>query len=535
MSFSGFVVTDKGAALLAKAQTGTKITFTKAQIGREYVPEDIVITQTTNLYDSSPIVVPISGLSTSNKQSTISIQISNSTFTNEFEFREIGVFATDPTEGEILYMYGNAGDDADVIPSKAVPQEFLFNLITKVNNATDIEFLVDNSIIYATKADIAAMEGQLKNATVIEEISDSSYIPVVNSADDGKTKKISWAKIKQLLGGIMTFASQSQAETGTNNETVMTPLRVFQAISKWITTQTISTLNTTSKTLPGATNELKAGKADTLYYNNGQLQLRSGQTNIGLPVSIATGGTINAFVSGHNNFSVTLENATNTFTIPSNMNYDTSKIVYLYHNDVPLIRGKHYSISSVGVVTLAFTAEAGDVFNGEIEHTGYKADDLNGVLSVEKGGTGANTVEGALANLGIDGCAQIAINSYDGDGKYGENNPITLTFDFEPKFVKVWCLDNVNRGNGVTTDVLNAFLSNETSFIKPCGVSTYVVVPNNNSTYYQGVVGHVVTWGEKSISWFAKELYVDDNPKFNRWAAAQLNEDGKTYYYYAIG
>ena len=48
--------------------------------------------------------------------------VATGTFNNEgaaepFYYREIGLFAQDPTEGEILYMYGNAGESADLIPA----------------------------------------------------------------------------------------------------------------------------------------------------------------------------------------------------------------------------------------------------------------------------------------------------------------------------------------------------------------------------------------------------------------------------------
>ncbi len=60
----------------------------------------------------------------------------------------------------------------------------------------------------------------------------------------------------------LDYATQLEAEAGTNTVKVMTPLRTFQAIAKWITTTTVSTLNTTVKTISGAINELFNNKLD---------------------------------------------------------------------------------------------------------------------------------------------------------------------------------------------------------------------------------------------------------------------------------
>lgn len=60
----------------------------------------------------------------------------------------------------------------------------------------------------------------------------------------------------------LDYATQTEAETGTNTVKVMTPLRTFQAIAKWITTTTVSALNTTAKTISGAINELYNNKLD---------------------------------------------------------------------------------------------------------------------------------------------------------------------------------------------------------------------------------------------------------------------------------
>jgi hypothetical protein len=54
------------------------------------------------------------------------------------------------------------------------------------------------------------------------------------------------------------------------------------------------------------------------------------------------------------------------------------------------------------------------------------------------GSTGNRTVDAALSRLKTDG-VKIATGSYVGTGTYGEANPCSLTFDFVPWLVYVYC------------------------------------------------------------------------------------------------
>ncbi|TZE82010.1 hypothetical protein FWJ32_07195 [Calorimonas adulescens] len=71
-----------------------------------------------------------------------------------FYWRELGVFAQDPDEGEILYCYGNAGTNAEYIPAGGGPDvvERYINVITLVGNATNVSATL-GSEIYVTQAD----------------------------------------------------------------------------------------------------------------------------------------------------------------------------------------------------------------------------------------------------------------------------------------------------------------------------------------------------------------------------------------------
>jgi hypothetical protein len=61
-----------------------------------------------------------------------------------------------------------------------------------------------------------------------------------------------------LINNPLDYATQSNAETGTENTKVMTALRVFQAIAKWITTTAIGTLGTLTNSTITATDSIKS-------------------------------------------------------------------------------------------------------------------------------------------------------------------------------------------------------------------------------------------------------------------------------------
>lgn len=60
---------------------------------------------------------------------------------------------------------------------------------------------------------------------------------------------------------------------------------------------------------------------------------------------------------------------------------------------------------------------------------------VEGVLPIERGGTGASTVADVLAKLGLSRFSQIATGNYDGGGSYGVSNSNVLNFPFQPKVV----------------------------------------------------------------------------------------------------
>lgn len=130
-----------------------------------------------------------------------------------------------------------------------------------------------------------------------------------------------------------------------------------------------------------------------------------------------------------------------------------------------------------------------------------KMADNERVTPIEKGGTGATTVNDVLKNLGLTKLTKIASRSYTGTGVSGANNPTILSgLPFTPKFI-------------IITDG-GAKYSNVYPSVSIIGWSDY------HNTF---------TWGEDFVSWY----YNSESSSTN--AMIQLNALNRTYDCLIIG
>lgn len=344
MGFTGFYLTNKGAALLAKAVSGTTMEFTRAAIGSGDVPSGTAIEATTDLY-AKVKDVPLADVTAVGGHATFQLQIVNNDVSTEFKWKEVGVYANDPEEGEILYAYGNAGENADTIPaSTAGTVELTFNMVSNIANGVEVEVTVNQGVSFATTDDIG----------IAKEVAIASANKYADEAADNALKSAKeYTNTKDAE--TLTSAKEYANEVGAGARA---------SASEYLNAHASSQI---------AHPELFAGKADGIQYNNGLLQLLSQGNAVGLPVSIALGGTINAFVSGVNNGSFTATAATNTFTIPS---FDNTQTTTIIHNNLMLVRGVDYEVSAAGEVILAYNLEANETVYWITQNTTFDANDL---------------------------------------------------------------------------------------------------------------------------------------------------------------
>ncbi|MBE3586579.1 MAG: hypothetical protein IMW94_10605 [Thermoanaerobacter sp.] len=212
-AFGGLILTNKGRNLQAKAQTGVQLNFTKIKIGDGSLSGQSIVDLTDLI--STKKELTILGLQTlTGGKVKLRSYLSNTDITTGFYWRELGVFARDPQEGEILYCYGNAGANAEYIPAGGGPDvvERYINIITLIGNASNISATL-GSEIYVTQVDFDSHKGAATldhpdNSVTDQKIGDRSADPALVPASDGPGKLTEW---------ISWFANRIKAITGKAN------------------------------------------------------------------------------------------------------------------------------------------------------------------------------------------------------------------------------------------------------------------------------------------------------------------------------
>ena len=152
--FGGTILTELGRNLLAKALTGTQLTFTKVQLG------DGVWDSSINPESLTSLISPKVDLSIQDLQvqgdgtAKLRVVLTNTGLQQGFFTRELGIFAQDPDLGEILYAVAYA-QNPDFIPADGMTKvEDVIDIITVVANAQNVTAVISDTVILATKEDV---------------------------------------------------------------------------------------------------------------------------------------------------------------------------------------------------------------------------------------------------------------------------------------------------------------------------------------------------------------------------------------------
>ena len=183
-------------------------------------------------------------------------------------------------------------------------------------------------------------------------------------------------------------------------------------------------------------------------------------------------------------------------------------------------------------------ADKAEIVNSiDLDSLGAVSQDLSnvtGILGAANGGTGVTSLDALAQALGVGGGLQTELGSYVGTGKYNTSNPNSITLSFVPKFILI---------AGAGEDLAN-------TQIKYCGGFGAIVIDPNG--YHSGTVmahcdntrislgmmnvslsGNTVTWYSSSSSGFT--VYSKSIQSSTDADHIQLNANGITYYYLAIG
>lgn len=168
--YNRMVLTQDGLSLLAKGQTGVAIVYTRATIGDGYLPDGTALNTLTALVHETKSL-EISSISASDPGLvTVRTSLSNQGLLVGTYVREVGLFATDPDIGEILYCVANADDLADYLPPEGTDVvEEVLNLNTIIGDAENVSAVISVSLVYATAQDLDDLRSETNSALDTKE------------------------------------------------------------------------------------------------------------------------------------------------------------------------------------------------------------------------------------------------------------------------------------------------------------------------------------------------------------------------------
>lgn len=214
-NWSGLILTKQGRQLQAKVEAGTKLTITKLKLGSGVLQEGKQMEELTDLVEPKQNIGIATIEAQDNGMCKVSATISNAGLSVGYYVRELGVFATDPDKGEILYLV--ATDSApDYLPAEGgatvVSQEFA--VYVSVNNTDNVVAEIDAGAL----ATMGYVQLSIKNHN--DDIdAHSAAIGKHNSATSVHTANL---------------ASKAEAEAGTNTSKFMTPARDREAMQAFV-------------------------------------------------------------------------------------------------------------------------------------------------------------------------------------------------------------------------------------------------------------------------------------------------------------
>ena len=148
------VLTAKGIALLAKAQAGRcTIKLTKAATGNGSYSDGEALTNRTALKSKKQEFALITVTTQNQSNVYVKFIITNKQDTgnlkNGYYVKEVGIYAQDPDEGEILYALAvGVANQWDYMPAynDLLPSTITMDFLTEVANATDVTIVTPNSM-----------------------------------------------------------------------------------------------------------------------------------------------------------------------------------------------------------------------------------------------------------------------------------------------------------------------------------------------------------------------------------------------------
>ena len=209
--WNGTVTTQLGLNLIAKVIAGkTNLAFTKLQTSEgNYTSSNLVgMTSLLNVKQE----FNVSNVSVQNA-TTVLVKgiITNTGLSNQYNLNAIGLFATDPDLGEILFSVTTA-DTADIIPAKTNTNttSLIVNILTSVTDSSKVTLTLAQPGLVTTDMLDTALTTYIKNT-------------------DNATESVS---------GIIKISTTAQVSAGTDNTTAVSPAKLRELFANGLNTAT---------------------------------------------------------------------------------------------------------------------------------------------------------------------------------------------------------------------------------------------------------------------------------------------------------
>ena len=203
--WNGTVTTQLGLNLIAKVIAGkTNLAFTKLQTSEgNYTSSNLVgMTSLLNVKQE----FNVSNVSVQNA-TTVLVKgiITNTGLSNQYNLNAIGLFATDPDLGEILFSVTTA-DTADIIPAKTNTNttSLIVNILTSVTDSSKVTLTLAQPGLVTTDMLDTALTTYIKNTdNATEAKNGTSKIATQSEVNLGvdDSKIVTSKKLKNLFGG----------------------------------------------------------------------------------------------------------------------------------------------------------------------------------------------------------------------------------------------------------------------------------------------------------------------------------------------
>ena len=160
MELASFIITNKGQALMTKVMQGATCDFTKIKLSsQEYTDAQIAtLSDLTNVKQSTNVSKKTVVNSTSIQ---IEGAVDNTQLATGYDIKTIGIYATDPDDGEILYAAARAINPGYMPPYNGVTVSGgVFKFVITIGASSQVTLAVDPAG-YATINDIFELEEQI--------------------------------------------------------------------------------------------------------------------------------------------------------------------------------------------------------------------------------------------------------------------------------------------------------------------------------------------------------------------------------------